>query len=144
MCTSTISSTRISPSAIADERSSFLRGSSMFTVLSSTNRCFRQSAIGAPGGAREIAGVDWQIDAGDRRDVDDGPMAPLRHTHTDAARYHEGTAQVDIALAVPLLHAYLFKPVHLAEYTGGVDEAGDRPVRGLDVGDAVHNRALAR
>src|SRR6266496_2154806 len=65
MCTSTISSTRISPSAIAEARSCFLRGISMFMTLSSTSGRFGQSAIGAPGGAREIAGVDRQVDAGD-------------------------------------------------------------------------------
>ena len=70
-------------------------------------------------------------------------MAPLRHTHTDAARNHEGTAQVDIDLAVPLLHAHLFKPVHLAEHAGGVDEPGDWAVRGFDIGDAVDDSAFA-
>src|SRR5688572_8089367 len=66
MWTSTISSTRISPSAMADERSSFLRDSSMFMLmLSRCARRFTHAAIGGPGGACDISGVDGQIDPGD-------------------------------------------------------------------------------
>src|SRR5436190_23199709 len=66
MWTSTIRSTRMSPSAIAEARSSFLRGSSMFMQKSSTGRRLRQAAIGAPGRAGEKAAIDGQIDTGYR------------------------------------------------------------------------------
>jgi len=43
-----------------------------------------------------------------------------------------------------LLHAHALEPVHLAEHAGGVDEPGDRAVRGLDVGNAVEHSAFVR
>ena len=74
-------------------------------------------------------------------------MAPCRrsrHSHADAAGDQERAAQVDVDLAIPLVHPHALDPVHLAEHAGGVDEAGDRPVRRLDIGDAADHGAFAR
>src|SRR5712675_2199597 len=210
MWTSTISSTRISPSAIAEARSSFLRGISTFIVVSLLRtRGFAQAAIGGPGGARDKTGIDRQVDAGhtaahrreqpgdglrdlgrfnqpvhrrrsleqalvecaggnagferdgageawrdgidayagaapfgsqrlrdlddagfrggigvdragrharNRGDIDDGAMPPLGHFDTDAAGDKKSAAQVDIDLAVPLLHPHALDRMHLAEH----------------------------
>ena len=74
-------------------------------------------------------------------------IAPCRRSailHADAAGDQKRAAQVDIDLAVPLLHPHALDRVHLAEHAGGVDEAGDRAVRGLDIGDAADDGAFAR
>ena len=96
-------------------------------------------------GFRGGVGVDRpRRHAGDGGDIDDGAMPALGHLHADAARDQEGAAQVDVDLAVPLIHPHALDRVHLAEDAGGVDEAGDRAVRGLDIGDAADDGAFAR
>ena len=70
-------------------------------------------------------------------------MPALGHLHADAAGDQKRAAQVDIDLAVPLIHPHALDWVHLAEYAGGVDEARDRAVRGLDIGDAADDGAFA-
>ena len=70
-------------------------------------------------------------------------MPALGHLHADAAGDQERAAQVDVDLAIPLIHPHALDRVHLAEYAGGVDEAGDRAVRGLDIGDAADDGAFA-
>ena len=71
-------------------------------------------------------------------------MPALGHLHADAAGDQKRAAQIDIDLAVPLIHPHALDPVHLAEDAGGVDEPRDRAVRGLDVGDAADDGAFAR
>jgi hypothetical protein len=62
---------------------------------------------------------------------------------TPALRATMKVPRRSILTAVPLVHPHALDPVHLAEHTGGVDETGDRAVRGFDVGDTLHNRAFA-
>src|SRR5262245_38443969 len=71
-------------------------------------------------------------------------MPALGHPYADAASDQKGAAQVDVDLAVPLVHPHSLDPVHLAEDAGGIDEAGDWAVRGLDIGDAADDGAFAR
>jgi hypothetical protein len=66
----------------------------------------------------------------------------LGHLHADAARDQKGAAQIDIDLAVPLIHSHALDPVHLAEDAGGVDKSRDRAVRGLDIGDTADDGAF--
>ena len=76
-------------------------------------------------------------------DIDDGAMPPPCHPHADTAGDEERAAQVDIDLAVPLIHPHPLDRMHLAEYAGGVDEAGNGTVRGFDIGDAAHDGTFA-
>jgi hypothetical protein len=73
-------------------------------------------------------------------------IAPFRRLaiRTPAARAKERAAQVDIDLAVPLLHAYPLQRMHLAEHAGGVDKSSDRTMGGLDIGDTCGHAAFAR
>jgi hypothetical protein len=71
-------------------------------------------------------------------------VPPRGHLHADAARDQKRAAQIDIDLAVPLIHSHALDRVHLAEDAGGVDQRRDRAVRGLDIGDAADDRAFAR
>ena len=82
--------------------------------------------------------------AGNRGDIDDGSALSFRHSNADTAGDEERAAQVDIDLAIPLVHPDALDPVHLAEHAGGVDEACDRPVRRLDIGDAADHGVFAR
>src|SRR5439155_9743941 len=71
-------------------------------------------------------------------------MPSLGHLYADAAGDQKGAAQIDIDLAVPLIHPHALDWVHLAEYAGSVDQPRDWAVRGLDVGDAADDGAFAR
>ena len=70
--------------------------------------------------------------AGDGGDIDDRAMLAARHPFADAARHQERATQIDVDLAVPIVHAHFFDRMHLAENAGGIDEAGDRAIRVLD------------
>src|SRR6266566_3769771 len=61
-----------------------------------------------------------------RGDVDDRAVPPFGHPLADAARHEKAAAQIDIDLAIPVLHPNALDGVHLAEDAGGVDEPGDR------------------
>src|SRR2546430_1176701 len=71
-------------------------------------------------------------------------MPSLGHLYADAAGDQKCAAQIDIDLAVPLIHPHALDWVHLAEYAGSVDEPRDWAVRGLDVGGAADDGAFAR
>src|SRR5262249_27933202 len=66
--------------------------------------------------------------AGNRSNIDDGAVAALRHPHANAARHHEGAAQINVDLAVPLLHPHLFEAVHLAKMAAAVAKPVNAPV----------------
>jgi hypothetical protein len=60
---------------------------------------------------------------GNGGDVDDCAAPPRGHLHADAAGDQKRAAQIDIDLAVPLIHPHALDWVHLAEDAGGVDQA---------------------
>ncbi|MEH2614624.1 hypothetical protein V1293_006913 [Bradyrhizobium sp. AZCC 1693] len=70
-------------------------------------------------------------------------MPARGHLHADAAGDQKRAAQIDIDLAVPLIHPHTLDWVHLAEDAGGVDQPCNWSVRGLDVGDAADDGAFA-
>ena len=94
-------------------------------------------------GFRGGIGVDrTRRHAGNGGDIDDRTVPALGHLHADAAGDQKRAAQIDIDLAVPLVHPHALDPVHLAEDAGGVDQPRNRSMRGLDVGDAADDGAF--
>jgi hypothetical protein len=82
--------------------------------------------------------------AGNGGDIDDRAVPAACHPLADATRYQECAAQIDVDLAVPIIHAHFFDRMHLAEDAGGIDEAGDGPMRDFDRGNTGEHCRFAR